>query len=352
MIEYEAEDIEKSKEVYSVIEQFFGKEGLKKPIRLNSIYHGRNNRVFKIDSGSGVFLLKSYFHEQNDPQNRLQSEFAFTSFAWKNGIRAIPKPIAYDHFHSFGLYEFLIGKKLNPGEVGWQHVDQALDFLRSLNRLKDKPGARELPDASEAFFSIFEHIHCVDNRLNKLKRIEVSDVLKKKAIHFIADELFPVWKLEKAKLLKLADELNVHLDHHISTEDRCLSPSDFGFHNAILLKDGSFRFIDFEYAGWDDPAKTVCDFFCQPEIPVPIKYFPLFEASVLEMSPDPKKLAQRIKLLFPVYKIKWCCIILNDFLPVGNKRRQFAQKRDCMERKKYQLAKAESYLHQFLMTNN
>ena len=121
------------------------------------------------------------------------------------------------------------------------------------------------------------------------------------------------------------------------------------FHNAILLKDGRFRFIDFEYAGWDDPAKTVCDFFCQPEIPVPIKYFPLFEASVLEMSPDPKKLAQRIELLFPVYKIKWCCIILNDFLPVEGKRRQFAKKRDCIERKKIQLSKAESYLHQFLM---
>ena len=25
-------------------------------------------------------------------------------------------------------------------------------------------------------------------------------------------------------------------------------------------------FIDFEYAGWDDPSKLICDFFCQPAV--------------------------------------------------------------------------------------
>ena len=39
-------------------------------------------------------------------------------------------------------------------------------------------------------------------------------------------------------------------------ETRCLSPSDFGFHNALLEATGKLRFVDFEYAGWDDPAKT------------------------------------------------------------------------------------------------
>ena len=42
--------------------------------------------------------------------------------------------------------------------------------------------------------------------------------------------------------------------------DKCLSPSDFGFHNVIVEKDKILRFIDFEYAGWDDPAKMVSDF--------------------------------------------------------------------------------------------
>jgi hypothetical protein len=30
-------------------------------------------------------------------------------------------------------------------------------------------------------------------------------------------------------------------------------------------------------------------------------------------------------LLLPVYRMKWCCILLNDFLPVGGQRRRFAR---------------------------
>ena len=38
--------------------------------------------------------------------------------------------------------------------------------------------------------------------------------------------------------------------------DRCVSPSDFGFHNAIVRGSGEICFIDFEYAGWDDSAQV------------------------------------------------------------------------------------------------
>src|SRR5690606_1492036 len=41
---------------------------------------------------------------------------------------------------------------------------------------------------------------------------------------------------------------------------RLLSPSDFGFHNMLRRDDGSLAFIDFEYFGWDDPAKLAADF--------------------------------------------------------------------------------------------
>ena len=51
--------------------------------------------------------------------------------------------------------------------------------------------------------------------------------------------------------------------------DRVVSPSDFGFHNALRTEDGRLAFLDFEYAGWDDPAKLVCDFELQPAVPAP-----------------------------------------------------------------------------------
>ena len=39
-----------------------------------------------------------------------------------------------------------------------------------------------------------------------------------------------------------------------------MSPSDFGLQNTLFTKNKLF-FIDFEYAGLDDPAKCLLDFF-------------------------------------------------------------------------------------------
>ncbi len=40
-----------------------------------------------------------------------------------------------------------------------------------------------------------------------------------------------------------------------------VSPSDFGFHNALLDDGGAISFLDFEYSGRDDPAKLDLRFF-------------------------------------------------------------------------------------------
>ena len=40
----------------------------------------------------------------------------------------------------------------------------------------------------------------------------------------------------------------------IDSNQCCILPGDFGFHNAIRTTKG-VKFIDFEFAGWDDPAK-------------------------------------------------------------------------------------------------
>jgi hypothetical protein len=124
---------------------------------------------------------------------------------------------------------------------------------------------------------------------------------------------------------------------------RCLSPSDFGFHNALVAADGALVFHDFEYAGWDDPAKLVCDFFCQVEVPVPIDQWEGFSAGVIAALGLPAAEQGRMALLLPVYRIKWCCIVLNEFLPAAAQRRAFANG-DGEDRRRAQLEKAWAIL--------
>ena len=131
----------------------------------------------------------------------------------------------------------------------------------------------------------------------------------------------------------------------LERSERCLSPSDFGFHNSLRLPDGTLRFFDFEYAGWDDPAKLVCDFFCAVALPVPPELLPQVVTQVTECVGRPDEAQARIELLLPVYRLKWVAILLNEFMPVGLNRRRFAEPGvDPEVRKVGQLGKAQAML--------
>jgi hypothetical protein len=342
----------KEKKIKFFFRRIVRKTGAQGTIRFESIVCGGNNKVYKLSVNGSCFLLKCYFYHEQDQRDRLGAEFSFLSFAWENGVRLVPRPIACDRKNALGLYEFVEGTKLNAGEVTEQHVRQALDFLLSLNRVKNEPAAKDLPVASEACFNIVEHLFCVDRRLKQLQEIEENNSITKEAVDFVHRDLVPAWERIRGPIQERAASHGLKLDQSIGLQERCLSPSDFGLHNAILEKNGNLRFIDFEYAGWDDPAKMVCDFFCQPEVPVPIEHLPLFESAVAELSSDPQILRQKLEILLPVYKIKWCCIILNDFLAVGNERRNFAKQTQSGRRRKNQLEKARSYLYDFLRNHH
>jgi len=55
----------------------------------------------------------------------------------------------------------------------------------------------------------------------------------------------------------------------------------------------------------------------------------------------------RARLLLPAYQIKWCCIMLNEFVPSEQARRNFAAGTELsVDRKTTQLAKARKSLAQ------
>jgi hypothetical protein len=225
-------------------------------------------------------------------------------------------------------------------------VQQALDFFVSINLCKENPEAKLLPNGSESCFSIDEHLSRVHYRVHHLLSIEASSPIDNEALGFVRKELLAQWKMTTDFVCRNLSDAGVSIDEEINRHDRCVSPSDFGFHNAILHRDGFLRFVDFEYAGWDDPAKLVCDFFCQPAVPVPFCYFDVFARTVAAGLSDPERHIRRMAILFPVYQIKWCCILLNDFLCVDSSRRRFAgSAMDQEEQKVRQLHKARYALN-------
>lgn len=306
------------------IASFLIDNGLPRDSSLQRLFGGANNKVFRVITDKGSFLLKAYFKHPNDSRDRLRSEFSFCKFAWERGIRSLPQPVACDYQSQLALYEFIEGKHLRTEEITSVFLQCALNFYQQLNNYKRDKDAEKLALASEACFSIESHLLCVETRLEKLKNIEGKSKINLEALDFINRDLLAAWEKVRDAIINKTEICGVALNEEISTEDKCLSPSDFGFHNVILTDSGDLRFIDFEYAGWDDPAKMVCDFFCQPKIAVSFDYLNMFVTKMIPGLLQPEKAMWRIAALFPLYQLKWCCILLNDFLPIDSQRRRFA----------------------------
>ena len=317
---------------------FLKQHGIEGDFTLAALPGGANNRVFRLTQAGREFALKSYFQNPGDPRDRFGAERAFYELLWRHGVRRTPEPLAWEAEQRAGLFEFVNGRKLDAGEVDRERVGEALAFVVELNQCRAVAGAAAVPVASEACFSVAEHLALIGQRVARLQQIEATTELDQEAAAFAREQLMPEWRRLADAISKSAGAM---LGKGLGTGERCLSPSDFGFHNALLPADGRLRFFDFEYAGWDDPAKLVCDFFCQPQLPVAHGEWDTFVGPLARALGQEESLPARARLLLPVYQVKWCCIMLNDFVRADRARRDFA---GVGGRKAVQLARAREAL--------
>ncbi len=307
---------------------------------LSRLAGGRNNQVYRIEPDAGPpLVLKRYFSDPRDGRDRLSAEWNFLDHAWQDGVRAIPQPLAKDAGEDAALYSFVPGRKLLAGELEARHVDAAADFILAVNTRR-RGG---LDPASDACFSISDHLQLVERRLLRLATLDPQAPHAADARRFVFMDLRPAWDTVRDRTLREALSLGLDLHRGLTETECCLSPSDFGFHNALAAEDG-LVFLDFEYAGRDDPAKLVVDFFCQPEVPVPLEHLDRFIGMLAGgLSLDQAALA-RCNFLLDAARVKWACILLNDFLGDGAARRAFADAGERDVRCAAQLEKAKAKL--------
>ena len=104
-------------DVPAAAQRLLSQIGIDAPPNLERLAGGSNNRVFKVDVGGRAFCLKVYFRHPADSRDRLRTEFDFATFAWTNGVRTLPQPLAFDAAQSAGLFEFVSGRRLTPADV-------------------------------------------------------------------------------------------------------------------------------------------------------------------------------------------------------------------------------------------
>jgi hypothetical protein len=330
-----------------LVDVLFNHAGVSEKVRTIEVIHrGGNNQLYRINCLGQSYVLKKYFEHPDDRRDRLEAEYTFLKIAIERAPGETPKPLAKSKPDGVALYEFVEGVPVtHASEVTPTHIKQAADFIAKLNRVGSEGVTLDTLPASEACFSIETHIRRVDDRLDELSGVRNTDVSNRDFNVFMG-KLLARWRLIKAHIMKACryDQL-LDFTAELAPSARILSPSDFGFHNALIRNDGSAVFLDFEYAGWDDPAKLIGDFFSQVAIPIDVDYFKVFVETAFSGREDYITLYKRANLLLAVYKIKWCCIVLNVFLAKHLARRKFADSAiNITEIKHYQLIKATKIL--------
>ena len=274
-----------------------------------------NSGVYKITlHDNSKAALKIY--SDNEGHNRLYSEYNGSALLVEKGIHQIPKPLTCNHDLNCAAYEWIEGKLVEyPTE---ENLNQSFMLLNQLHNLRNLTAFSSFPRASAACFSGFDIELQLKQRFKKLhEQGEMEEGIKS----YIYNELEPfiekmiVWSKERWSEFD-------DFERVLTQEDLTLSPSDFGFHNALKKDSGEIIFHDFEYFGWDDPVKLIIDFSLHPGMNLDEKLLRKWFQGTFKIYG--KKLLPKLLAAWPLYALCWVLIYLNEFLPDVWRRRILA----------------------------
>jgi len=317
---------------------------------IKKINRGLNSRVFIVGTrGDKTYVAKMYNQCSMDLRNRLNVEFSSLSFLWDEGFRNIIRPVVKDEKQFFAIYDFIEGREISQESVTKNEMDQAIDFLVRLKILSEDEKSEIFEFASEACFSLKEIIDNINFRLRRLIKLNRSDYIYSELRIFLERDFIPLFKEIKRWLQDNISNQNLSFNEKLAKRLRTLSPSDFGFHNAIQDLNGKIIFLDFEYFGWDDPAKAISDFILHPAMSLSGDQKKYFVNRIIEKFDSDEQLLTRLRNVFPLFALKWCMIFLNEFIPHERERRNFAMEENnegYEQILKGQLSKAKKMLNQ------
>ena len=275
------------------------------PETLVKLKGGINNQVFRCGLNGHYWVIKAYLPNECNKHDRIKAELEFLQYANIVAPKHAPNLIAFDEIRKCLILEYIKGERYPQGKAPAENELQvAGDFFYLLNTNLDLAKEMINMQAAEGFLSLSQHIANVRSRLSSMSTDHLPCECKNKGAVLLK------------RLHNQTDRILNELEHCIalgSIDDtldqmNCrVSPSDFGFHNAIRTIDGP-KFIDFEFAGWDDPAKTILDFLMQPKVPVSSS---LFDISKVFNNNLARNIYRRSYQASPIIELKWATIILS-----------------------------------------
>lgn len=217
---------------------------------------GTNNRLFRLDTAEERPLLAKLY--ARDRWNRLGTEYPALTLLAERGVAGVPRPFLRSDDRLYAVCSFEPGERKTPVELDEADARAAAGWLADLHAFGPHDVPDALPPANPACFSPADHVALVDQRLTGFEAA-LADPHCRDDVRAFADQV-DVRAAVAAILARVTagmapDELSRPLPRAAWR----LNTGDFGPHN-LLFADGRLTVVDFEGAGWDDPARVVMGF--------------------------------------------------------------------------------------------
>ena len=284
---------------------------------------GRNSRVFSVTTEARTVVAKYYFQNPKDPRDRQWTEYTALSFLSSKGVNCVPDVLYLDREQGFTILSHIQGERILDDQMGESDERDFVAFAERLKEVSAEPEAADMDSASEAFFTLDGVLANLRERLARLQSRPDGAPLADDLNGFLDDRFIPALEALSSRAKVYYRGVGLEAVDQIDESDRVLSPSDFGLHNCIKSPKG-LVFLDLEYFGWDDPAKLISDFVLHPaqETVGDARY--RVAGRMVDLFGDRPGFADRLKALLPLFALKWCMIVLNEFLSGENARRVFS----------------------------
>lgn len=290
-----------------------------------------NSRIFKLTLiNTEKFALKIYPDLQQDKRNRLETEFTALTLLSNSGF-SVPNAIIKDADLNWAVYSWIDGHNLLPDD---SFIRDSVEFIKNLKLLSiTSERFEKISNASEACLSGREIERQINERLFLLKDIPFKDLQIFLNVDFA--------KVLQHCLFSAKSQIGEEFDKELERTYQIPSPSDFGSHNAIKDTFGKTIFIDFEYFGWDDPVKLISDFYWHPAMDLSDSLKSLWLSKSNEIFKDDDSFQERLSAYLPLFGLRWCLILLNEFHPHRMEQRIHADKSKIEDIQKIQIEQLE-----------
>ena len=264
---------------------------------------GFNSGVYLVERAGEQWVLKLYGAKRivTDPL-RMQREVAMYRHVDQVGIECTPKLVAYDEGIQASLLSFAEGKTtLDQGAGDFWHT-VAIDFLAALQTGTSATTLVGLLQGADSCQSVPDHLINVDRRIEG-----VDEYIFSAAGEFHHDQIVPTWHAVR-------EWVSTHLVNkgRPTLVSQMVSPGDLGPHNSVVNQAGEIVFLDFEYGGWDDPVKFLCDLEFQPSNTFNETQIARWVQEVHSYRYE-TTFYERYRCMRPVHAVKWASIALNPF---------------------------------------